>query len=105
MKILDDTTVMATQRDQDIKQIVKSITELASIFKDLNSLVIEQGTILDSIEYNIETVSHNVDEGVKELGQASTIQKSYRRKLIMLLLCIGILILIVVMFIRGFLPH
>ncbi len=60
---------MATQRDQDIKQIVKSITELAAIFKELSTLVIEQGTILDSIEYNIETVSHNVDEGVKQLSQ------------------------------------
>jgi len=104
LKILDDTTVTATQRDQDIKQIVKSITELATIFKELQTLVIEQGTILDSIEYNVETTSHNVDQGVKELAQASTIQKSYRKKLMMLLLCIGILILIVVMFLRGIIP-
>jgi len=81
LKILDDTTVTATQRDQDIKQIVKSITELATIFKELQTLVIEQGTILDSIEYNVETTSHNVDQGVKELAQASTIQKSYRKKI------------------------
>jgi len=104
LKILDDTTVTATQRDQDIKQIVKSITELATIFKELQTLVIEQGTILDSIEYNVQTTSHNVDQGVKELAQASTIQKSYRKKLMMLLLCIGILILIVVMFLRGIIP-
>jgi len=105
LKVLDDTTVMATQRDQDIKQIVKSITELATIFKELSTLVIEQGTILDSIEYNIETVSHNVDEGVNQLTQANTIQKGYKRKLLMLLLCIGILVLIVAMIIRGILPH
>jgi len=105
LRTVDQMNIVVTQRDKDIKQIVKSISELAAIFKDLSTLVIEQGTILDSIEYNIETVSHNVDDGLVQLRQASTIQKSYGRKLCMLLLCLGILGVIVAMIIRGILPH
>jgi len=104
VSILDTISVHQTQRDQDIQKIVKSITELASIFKDLSTLVIEQGTILDRIDYNIDVVSHSVEEGVKELGKASESQKSYRKKLCMLLLCLGILIVLVVMIIKGLIP-
>lgn len=98
---MDTANDVVSQRDKDIKEIVKSITELAAIFKDLSVLVIEQGTILDRIDYNIETVSHNVDDGVKQLTQASNYQKSYRKKLCMLLLCIGILVVLVVLIFKG----
>jgi len=66
-KIAEQASHSQSQRDQDIKDIVKSITELSSIFKDLSILVIEQGTVLDRIDYNIESVSHHVKEGVREL--------------------------------------
>jgi t-SNARE complex subunit (syntaxin) len=43
-KILETASEEATQRDKDIKEIVKSITELAAVFKELSVLVIEQVT-------------------------------------------------------------
>ena len=42
------------QRDQDIMEIAKSIEDLAIVFKELAVLVIDQGTILDRIDYNME---------------------------------------------------
>ena len=38
------------QRDKEIAAIAKSIGELATIFKELSVLVIDQGTILDRID-------------------------------------------------------
>ena len=58
-------------RDREITEIAKSITQLAELFKDLSNLVIDQGTLLDSVEYNIEQTSVHVAEAVTELKIAS----------------------------------
>jgi hypothetical protein len=39
----DFTNSILRQRDDEINTLVKSITELAGIFKDMQTLVIEQG--------------------------------------------------------------
>jgi len=41
-------------RSKEIEQLTKSINDLAVLFKDLSVLVVEQGTVLDRIDYNIE---------------------------------------------------
>jgi syntaxin 16 len=58
-------------RDRELTEIAKSISELAELFKDLSVLVIDQGTLLDSVEYNIEQTSIHVQESVKELVVAT----------------------------------
>jgi len=90
-----------SQREKDILQIAKSINELAEIFKDLQLLVIDQGTILDRIDYNIETTSSTVDQGIVELRGANNEQKKMRTKLCMLLLLILVFCMIVIVLIKG----
>jgi syntaxin 16 len=58
-------------RDRELTEIAKSIATLAELFKDLSSLVIDQGTLLDSVEYNIEQTAVHMDDSVKELEIAT----------------------------------
>jgi syntaxin 16 len=58
------------QREVEINNIVKSINELTAMFKDLQTLVVEQGTILDRIDYNIETAERGIIDANKELTKA-----------------------------------
>lgn len=58
-------------RDRELAEIAKSIASLAELFKDLSVLVIDQGTLLDSVEYNIEQTAVQVEEAVKELNVAT----------------------------------
>ena len=45
---------LVDQRESEITGIARSIEELEQIFKELAVLVIDQGTILDRIDYNME---------------------------------------------------
>ncbi len=44
---LEQSAAFARERDEKMKTISKSITEVAQIFKELAVLVIDQGTVLD----------------------------------------------------------
>ncbi|GAA5822457.1 hypothetical protein JCM5353_000514 [Sporobolomyces roseus] len=86
-----------TQRSSEISSIAQSITDLADLFKDLNSLVIDQGSLLDRIDYNVEQMSREVKGAVTELQQATRYQKrSGKCQLIFLLVLLitGCLIVI-----------
>ena len=57
------------QREREVTQIAKSIHQLAEIFRDLQTLVIDQGTLLDRIDYNIEQTAVQVKEATVELDK------------------------------------
>lgn len=59
------------RRNQELNEIANSISQLGDLFKDLSALVIDQGTLLDSVEYNIEQTSVHVAEAARELTVAT----------------------------------
>ncbi|KAF5370671.1 hypothetical protein D9758_001811 [Tetrapyrgos nigripes] len=67
-------------RDRELSEIAKSIAQLAELFKDLSVLVIDQGTLLDSVEYNIEQTASQMKDAVSELNTATRYQKNTGRR-------------------------
>jgi syntaxin 16 len=65
----------AQQNSREIQNILASVTELNQMFQDLHDLVVEQGTVLDRIDYNIEQASEKVGKGIEELKKAREQQK------------------------------
>ncbi|GFZ07194.1 syntaxin of plants 41 [Actinidia rufa] len=75
MAKLRKSEAFTAEREREIQQVVESVNELAQIMKDLSVLVIDQGTIVDRIDYNIQNVAASVEEGLKQLQKAEKTQK------------------------------
>jgi len=98
-KLLHSNDAAIKQREQEIEDIAQSIIELADLFRDLQNMVIDQGTMLDRIDYNVESMATDVKEAEKELKTAEGYQKkTTKRKIIFLLLLIiaGMIILLII---------
>ena len=88
----DNSHQMLKKRDSELNQLLNSVNDLAGIFKDMQVLVMEQGSILDRIDYNIDIASTNVVKGKNSLIKANDYHKNncFRNIIIVLLVCIFI---------------
>jgi len=72
--------------------------DVNGIFKELATMVHEQGEVVDSIEANVEGATIRVTEGAQQIQQARTHQVKARKKMICLSLSaiIALIILIII---------
>lgn len=98
---IDNTKTMEL-REKEVTNIVKSIVDLNQIFKDLSHMVEEQGTILDRIDYNVESTQTKVYEGYKQLQKAERYQRANRKMYCIFMLSIVTLFMIILLIITKF---
>jgi syntaxin 16 len=89
----DKSSLILFQRDEEINTLLGSITELAGVFKDLQTLVQNQGTILDRIDYNIDTAAQNVVKANENLDKTEKMMRSncYRNAMLGIIISIFIM--------------
>jgi len=92
-------TLNIEQREEEIRSVVQSITDLSEIFKDLSQIVVEQGTVLDRIDYNIEQAVVKTESGLQQLQKAETYQKKNRKMVFIFVLAVIATILFIVLLI------
>jgi len=68
---IDTMHDLVDERDKEVQAIAKSVAQLSEIFKELSTLVIDSGTILDRIDFNMEMVVENVHKAEEDLVAAS----------------------------------
>ena len=71
----DEVNSQLKKRNECIDSLLSSINELSSIFKDLQTVVQEQGTILDRIDYNIDIAVDNTKKAYGHINEANKLQK------------------------------
>ena len=96
----DMQQVAATHRTKEITELTDSINALAVLFKDFSVLVIEQGTVLDRIDFNIENAAVHVEKANENLESALKIEKSTRARSCMICLAVGIIIMMVLLAVK-----
>ncbi|EGV66019.1 t-SNARE [Yamadazyma tenuis ATCC 10573] len=90
------------QREREISKLAMGILEISTIFKEMESLVVEQGTILDRIDYNITNTAQDVKDGNKELLKAKSYQSRTTKCKIIFLLSLVVFALFIIVVVK---PH
>ncbi|CRL27826.1 t-SNARE [Penicillium camemberti] len=88
------------QREREINDIAKGIIELSDIFRELQTMIIDQGTMLDRIDYNVERMGTEVKAADKELKVATSYQQRTTKRKIMLLLLLIVVGMIIVLVVK-----
>ncbi|KAL3620658.1 Syntaxin-43 [Castilleja foliolosa] len=98
MAKIKKSEAFTAEREKEIQQVVESVNDLAQIMKDLSVLVIDQGTIVDRIDYNITNVAASVEDGLKQLEKADKSQKQGGMVMcatVLVIMCFVMLVLLV----------
>ncbi|KAL2218225.1 t-SNARE [Thermoascus aurantiacus ATCC 26904] len=98
-RLMGRNDAVILQREREINDIAKGIIELSDIFRELQTMIIDQGTMLDRIDYNVERMGTELKAADKELKVATNYQRrTTKRKilLLLLLLVVGMLIILLV---------
>ena len=86
----DEPDQLLQKRENELNDIVYRVNNLQQLFKDLHVIVIEQGSILDRIDYNIDVGFSNVSKGKQKIVKADEHHKGncFRNVILFLSMCI-----------------
>merc|ERR1712166_603168 len=93
---IDYSSSIIADREEAIKEIEGTMTEVNEIYRDLSTLVVEQGSQLDNIEANMSSADSSVVSGTEQLGTASRYQKKSRNKLCCMLILVSVVAAVIV---------
>ncbi|KAJ8586454.1 t-SNARE [Rhizopogon salebrosus TDB-379] len=90
------------EREAEIEEIESGIHELAEIFRDLGTLVNQQGGMLDNIESNVFSIAADTRGAAEELSTASEYQRKAGRRAACLMIILVIVVAVVLLAVRVF---
>ncbi|KAI9727137.1 MAG: hypothetical protein M1828_007338 [Chrysothrix sp. TS-e1954] len=88
---------LIVERESEIRQIEQSVGELNELFRDVATMVHDQGTQLLDIESNVTNTATDTRGADQELRQANKYQKNARSKACCLLLILAVVLIVVVL--------
>ncbi|OJA14135.1 hypothetical protein AZE42_06717 [Rhizopogon vesiculosus] len=90
------------EREAEIGEIESGIHELAEIFRDLGTLVNQQGGMIDNIESNVFSIAADTQGAAEELSTASEYQRKAGRRAACLMVIIVVVVAVVLLAVRVF---
>jgi len=99
-KLMNSNDLAISQREREIDDIAQGIIELSDLFRDLQTMVIDQGTMLDRIDYNVERMGTDVKAAHKEITIAEGYQKKTTKRKIILLLLLVVVAMIILLIVK-----
>jgi len=78
--VFEEELEIIQQRNEEIRKLEKDVVQLATLFRELNTLVVDQGELVDRIDHHVEVaLTHTVGANT-ELKVAEEYQKASRKR-------------------------
>ncbi|KYN98213.1 syntaxin, Qa-SNARE family [Plasmodium gaboni] len=61
------SSINMNKRNSDLKKIADTVVDLHTIFKELSVMLVDQGSLLDQIDYNMEASLDKSEKGINKL--------------------------------------
>ncbi|KAL0211935.1 hypothetical protein RCL1_005561 [Eukaryota sp. TZLM3-RCL] len=87
---------LVAEHTQDVSKITDQLNSISIIFKDMAALVVEQGSLIDQIDYNLLQAENETSSAVRHLENAADRMKRKRLNYCIALQFVVIFVLIVV---------
>ncbi|KAJ2080274.1 Integral membrane protein SED5 [Coemansia sp. RSA 988] len=100
LQAVETNEATISQREGELANIHESIVDLAAVFGQMQDMVIVQGTLLDRIDYNVETATVNVSKAADELETADRHHKGAVANKCIIALGVVVILLIVILLIK-----
>ncbi|KAJ2506696.1 Integral membrane protein SED5 [Coemansia sp. RSA 1939] len=97
---IESNEAAIAEREGEIAKIHHSITELAAVFGQMQEMIIDQGTMLDRIDYNIENAAVNLASAADELQTADKYHKQTTANKCIIVLGVVVIVLVLVLIIK-----
>lgn len=94
--------LILASREREISKLAMGILEISTIFKEMETLVVDQGSMLDRIDYNVAQAAEDLKQSDKELIKAQSYQKRTTKCKIIFLLSLIVLALFIIVVVK---PH
>lgn len=86
------------QRDDAVADLIREVTAIQEVMRDLSVLVVEQGSMVDRIDQNIVAAAAQIERGVAQVARAHESSKSGTMAtcIFVLLVLVGIMFAVLV---------
>jgi syntaxin 16 len=87
------------ERDEAVAELIKEVTEIQEVMRDISVLVVEQGSMVDRIDQNVTAAVESIDRGVDHIRKAHEGSKGGAMATCIFVLLVLIAIMFVIMLI------
>lgn len=95
-------SLILASREREISKLAMGILEISTIFREMETLVVDQGSMLDRIDYNLAQAVEDLRQSDRELIKAQGYQKRTTKCKIIFLMSLVVLALFIIVLLR---PH
>ncbi|KAJ2178841.1 Integral membrane protein SED5 [Coemansia sp. RSA 1807] len=100
LQAVESNETAVAQREGELASIHDAIVDLAAVFGQMQEMVIDQGTMLDRIDYNVETAVVNVAAAAEELEDADRQHRGAVANKCILALGAVVIVLVIILLIK-----